>query len=195
MKYRLLPLVIIIFFININCKKEKPSDVLPAITQTGANTFGCKINGVVWVPYFQCAPFTGQCSEMQTNFIHVNSNSFLPYSFQLAVERSDKVDNEGSFVIANFSIGQSPSTIWQTGNVFDSLNISCTYNNQLYVYYGFPGFSQHAGNNFIITKLDTVNKIMSGIFNFKLFINYSDSIIVTDGRFDFKIQDYCRCSP
>jgi hypothetical protein len=185
MKRKFFLIVSLLFFISItvsNCKKEKPSNTLPPITQTGANTFGCKINGTVWVPYFQCAAFTGPCSEMQTNFLHPNVNSFLPLTFQLLVRRSNKVDNEGGFVIANFSVGQpSASTISQTGNVFDSLNISCDYNNHTYVYYGFSGFAQHAGNNFIITKLDTVNKIMSGTFNFKL-IDYPDSIIVTDGR-------------
>ncbi|HUZ58957.1 MAG TPA: hypothetical protein VMU83_09260, partial [Hanamia sp.] len=54
------------FFFALAAKKNLPPNVLPPITQTGANTFGCKINGVVWVPYFQCSAFTSPCSEMQT---------------------------------------------------------------------------------------------------------------------------------
>ena len=197
MKRKFFLIVSLLFFISItvsNCKKEKPSNTLPPITQTGANTFGCKINGTVWVPYFQCAAFTGPCSEMQTNFIHQNSNSFLPLTFQLLVERSNKVNNEGSFYITNLSLGQQPSrAISALGNIYDSINIGCVFNNVDYSYNGFPGSSQLTGNNFTITKLDTVNRILSGVFNFKLY-QWPDSINVTDGRFDFNIEDYCRCS-
>jgi len=131
---------------------------------------------------------------MQTDFMHQNANSFLPLSFQFGVERSNRVANEGSFVIATRSFGQTfASTISQLGNVFDSLYIGCIFNNFSYDNVGFPGQSQVTGNNFTITKLDTINRIISGTFNFK-FIEYPDSIIVTDGRFDFKIDDYCKCS-
>jgi hypothetical protein len=31
--------------------EAEPENVLPPITQEGANTFGCKVNGEVWLPY------------------------------------------------------------------------------------------------------------------------------------------------
>ncbi len=193
---RVSPIILAILCcaIIVSCKKNHTSsDTLPPITQTGANTFGCKINGVVWVPYFECSSFTGSCSEMKTNFLYPSAN-LLPLSFQVGVERSNKVNNEGSFYIANLNFGQlSSTTISGTGNVFDSLYVSCVYNNIAYDNYGFPGQAQITGDNFTITKLDTANKIMSGVFNFTLHTT-NDSLVITDGRFDFKIEDYCRCS-
>lgn len=40
------------FFMSSSCKKENVNlaPVLPAITQTGAETFGCLINGQVYIP-------------------------------------------------------------------------------------------------------------------------------------------------
>ena len=42
--------LLLIIFTLINCTKSDDQDQLPPITQTGANTFGCKINGVVMIP-------------------------------------------------------------------------------------------------------------------------------------------------
>ena len=60
MKKLVFTLLLAASFILYACKKEKleptppfqPIDytVLPPETQTGANTFGCKVNGEVWVP-------------------------------------------------------------------------------------------------------------------------------------------------
>jgi hypothetical protein len=37
--------------ISASCKKEKKGiDGLPPATQTGANTFGCLVNGVLFIP-------------------------------------------------------------------------------------------------------------------------------------------------
>ena len=45
---------LLISLIAISCKKTKTEsesvDQLPPITQTGANTFGCLLNGNVWLP-------------------------------------------------------------------------------------------------------------------------------------------------
>lgn len=46
MKY----LVIISLFLIFSCDDESESRSLPPITDTGENTFGCKVNGEVWIP-------------------------------------------------------------------------------------------------------------------------------------------------
>src|ERR1017187_1704281 len=97
--------LISIAIININCKKSKPSDTLPPVTQSGANTFGCKINGVVWVPYSKCEDFTDPCREISTYFISLNGNSFLPLSFVFGSER--KIGNNDSYLtIKTMNFGQ-----------------------------------------------------------------------------------------
>lgn len=49
MKYLLL---VIPLALLLGCKKTSPApaDQLPPATQTGANTFGCLLNGQVWTP-------------------------------------------------------------------------------------------------------------------------------------------------
>ena len=48
---RLSCLLLLAFASCKSCKKDvAPTDQLPAATQTGANTFGCVINGEGWVP-------------------------------------------------------------------------------------------------------------------------------------------------
>ncbi|MEO7801559.1 MAG: hypothetical protein ABIR81_06155 [Ginsengibacter sp.] len=46
-------LIFCFFLITASCKKNNTptdEDQLPPATQTGANTFGCLINGKVWLP-------------------------------------------------------------------------------------------------------------------------------------------------
>ncbi|MBY0478803.1 MAG: hypothetical protein K2Q24_14235 [Chitinophagaceae bacterium] len=45
-----LLLLLVSFFSFSKCNKEPLPPQLPAETQTGANTFGCKLNGVVYTP-------------------------------------------------------------------------------------------------------------------------------------------------
>jgi len=50
MKKRSFFLLVIISIISFQCKKSVQEDQLPPITTIGANTFGCLINGNVWLP-------------------------------------------------------------------------------------------------------------------------------------------------
>lgn len=179
--------------IIIGCKKDKIGYTLPSITQNGANTIGCKIDGNVWVPFSKCSISTS-CDEISTVFMHPNGDNFLPLSF--ATNFTRKESNAESFLIINtFQFGLSyATTINQTGNVFDSLFIEYFNGSKLYEYYGIQNQFQDSTNSFIITKIDTLNKIMSGTFHFRL-VNYPDTVYITEGRFDFKLQDFCKCSP
>ena len=85
------------------------------------------------------------------------------------------------------------SYIYGIGNVADSMSVDFRTDADDYTsVYGDPN------NIFQITKLDTVNKIVSGIFSLALYDHPSnrpyDSIVVTDGRFDLQFGVYSRCS-
>ena len=43
-------LLLVLTLMSTKCEKEKPEPTLPPATQTGANTFGCKVNGKVYIP-------------------------------------------------------------------------------------------------------------------------------------------------
>ena len=48
MTTKLFIIIPLIFLLISSCKKHEDNELPPA-TQSGANTFGCKINGVNWV--------------------------------------------------------------------------------------------------------------------------------------------------
>lgn len=179
-----------VFLFCISCKKSHPSKVLPPVTQTGANTFGCKINGQVWVPYYRCDSYCMGCVELAYNIRPVYSTSIFPLRFSL---KAGKSGNPFSGFL-NFSPAPlrgltDISYINAVGNVADSMAIDFTTDAGY-----FRTFYGNHNDIFQITKLDTVNKIISGIFNFTLYSSPSDSIVVTEGRFDLRIGQYSHCS-
>ncbi len=162
-----------------SCKKEITE--LPPATQTGANTFGAKVDGNMWIPQgFGAFPandilearFTGPTSIM------INARNF---------SRSP-TETEFEIYIANIT---GPGTF--TFNT-DVVRASATTN---YAYYvkreltpqnEWITTSTHTGT-ITITKLDPVNNIISGTFQFNALNMYNapQPISVTEGRFDIKL--------
>lgn len=180
--------VVFVFLFCTSCKKTSPSNVLPPITQTGANTFGCKINGQVWVPYDPCmVTWWAGTAELAYNIYPAYSTQLR---FSLEAAKSEN-PYSGIFNIepAFLRSDTTGSYIYGTGNVADSMAMTfLTDAGDYTAYYGNPN------DIFQITKLDTVNKIISGIFSFTLYKSFSDSLVVTDGRFDLQIGQYSHCS-
>jgi hypothetical protein len=82
--------LIILLIANLHCKKSHPPpNILPAMTQEGKNTFGCMVNGEVWVPYYQCEIINlfSKCKELQTVMTSADTTSKLPIDFQLSLLR------------------------------------------------------------------------------------------------------------
>jgi hypothetical protein len=53
--------------------------------------------------------------------------------------------------------------------------------------YTFSSIYTDQGNASIsITRFDTINFYMAGTFAFTLYSQFGDSLVITDGRFDFK---------
>ena len=166
MKRQQIILCYLLFFAGCDCNKSgsNPVDVLPPITQTGANTFGCKINGHVWVPHFRCASFANPCGELRYTITPVNSINDLPIFFAL-IAGNDK-QTQSSITITPRWIY---SFITGIGNFADSLEINYSGSNYsqypsdgIYSKYNFLG-SRVLNNDFTIAKLDTINKIVSGV--------------------------------
>lgn len=193
---RIIILIAICYVVcSIACKKSTPTASLPPITEEGKNTFGCKINGQVWVPYLRCSAFTPGETELGYIIKPINSSSSLPISIWLQAGNYANGQTLFSFQ-QNYSLSDH---IYATGNIIDSLIINFStggwpiYSNyQIYQDQTSPRFLQ-------ISKLDTINKIISGTFAFTLYSmtgvpNTLDSVVITDGRFDLQIGSYSRCS-
>jgi hypothetical protein len=164
--------VFYLFFIGSSCRKHKavdPVSQLPPETQTGANTFGCLVNGQVFKP--GGAQLSG--GSLQCNYQFVNGG----YYFVLSGRNQT---------------GGNPLT---SVNVYtDSLSISTDLKLNLITrkdgnasgrYFGsqtnvnlatyLTKDSQYTGELWI-KKLDTINQIASGIFWFNAVNENGDTI-------------------
>ncbi|TAG29818.1 MAG: hypothetical protein EAZ35_09340 [Sphingobacteriia bacterium] len=173
---------IIIVSLTISCTKDNNlSDTdnipgLPPVTQIGANTFGCLVNGKPWIPsgnngtanlsidydpginngYFSVAAYN--ISSTMTTYIILgikDSVLFLTSNKTIKISKNEK----GAFL-------------------YDQIGICRTYSDDNRIY---------SNGSIQIEKYDKNLKIISGRFNCKLYnTNCNDTIEITKGRFDFK---------
>ena len=177
--------LLLLLVVGIQCKKKSdpPASSLPAATQEGKNSFGCKINGEDWIPYFRCTTFTGNCKELGFGVFYQNTISKIPLDFTLSARKT-----VGDSALSVFEMYTADSKIAKTGNVIDSVVI--LYFEGTNEFYHFPPVYSSGAVN--LTKLDTVNNIIAGTFAFTLYNSSGDSVVVTDGRFDLTFNA-CLC--
>ena len=166
-------LTIAITLIFASCKKES-EDTLPPATQTGAGTFGCKINGKVYVPKGNSG--TGVPNPKVQYDLDLNGKPYLTIeTFQ------HPSDNTGFRLTFRYLEGLGYYS------VKDSLRFD----------YGWPSSIGNCGNSSadpnvftkgggLISNINLVNRTVSGIFAFKVKNSVCDTIFITDGRFDIK---------
>ncbi len=179
--------LILLVVTSLQCRKSvPPPNILPPMTQEGKNTFGCVVNGEVWTPYYQCGliNFLTQCEELHTVVTPFDTASKLRYEFNLFTSRKIGQGSFSSFIIT--------TGILKTGNMDSSFVV--TFNKDSIVYY--PRYPlNRTFNALTVTKLDTINQIISGTFYFTMYSNYNptgDSVVITDGRFDVT-YNACLC--
>ena len=159
-----------------SCEK-KNFDEMPPETQTGANTFGCLIDGQLFVG--------GCCAPWMTKVLSVTYNSA---SDQLGISIWGKMNGGPAGSISINIDSPKPNSIqkFSFANYFPSGLADC------------PNYSASNSGIYIITKLDTLNKIVSGRFEFvgrcaDWDFNIMDSTMnkeITQGRFDLKFDIY-----
>jgi hypothetical protein len=158
-----------IFTLFYQCEPPEPQTELPEITQTGKNTFGCLINNEIYVP---------EIRRMLSFQIAVSLNFpdypdyFLSIDTRRVVNEDDNIlDAEVRFNISN--VKQVGKYSIDFGTVLYNAN-----------YYHTDSINNGV---VIITRIDTINKIISGTFNFIAENEYSNGkTYITDGRFDLK---------
>ncbi|MEO6868802.1 MAG: hypothetical protein ABI168_04100 [Ginsengibacter sp.] len=157
-----------------SCKKNKPkteSEKLPSITQTGANTFGCLINNVAYIP--------GGGGVFDKILLVIYDPTFEGGNLSI---RAKKIANGKSTSITlngdsiNFT-GTYPLLLHSKFNVVFSDQIDCNF----HTYYDIP-----TSGVLNISKFDLINRIISGTFSFKISTPKCGLIEATDGRFDLK---------
>ena len=157
-----------------NCKKNNSSPQLPIETQVGANTFGCKVNGEIWLP--NGAAFTTPAYDVQ----YYKSDGYLYLLLnQSNTNQAIKIKMKGVFNIGIYSL--DPSNVRAIEYINLHTNNNCIdYNKTNTTQTGIVE----------ITKIDTTNKIVSGRFNGILSLISCPDINITEGRFDFEMTVY-----
>ncbi|MGJ8683781.1 MAG: hypothetical protein ACSHWW_04120 [Nonlabens sp.] len=156
---------------TISCEKDDDSncqgiDCLPPITQTGAGTFGCLVNG---------EPFVNNSGNFNCFYQLVDGE----YTFGITAR--DEV-----LGLRQINLGSIEKEI--TPLIFNDLNdftsnefyAEISYNNQT------TGAFTTQGNDGTIkfNRLDTTNNIMSAEFSFIIIDENGFSYNITNGRFD-----------
>ena len=166
------------------CKKDKtePTELskLPAATQTGANTFGCLVNGKAWVAQTDCkflcdAPFK----------MYYDASGGGGLSLIASIELG--ANNKNQQVILSFD-----STNFKMNFIYGS-NINMKFAYQDFINQSPCSFLRsidigvQAIGKIILNRYDLTAGIVSGTFEFTLSKNGCETISVTEGRFDKKL--------
>lgn len=166
------------------CKKENTLQdelsKLPPNTQTGANTFGCLVNGKAWV------------AQNEDCFILCDPSFKMYYDWS----------NGGYLSIDAIFLNSAENINQGIGFGFDSTNFktSFKYNDIGMAHLGFYFFNKNLANDckeiktiyrntmtsgtIMLTKYDLQTGIVSGTFEFTLTKPGCQNIIITNGRFD-----------
>jgi len=177
-KFTLLILPLLFFA----CKKDPPIDpepsepVMPPLTHQGLNTFGCYINGELFVAgggdsYWDLPPVSGSFDETTKKLI-IQGTRY-----------SDVTIREFIVFIVNITVGIADYPLQVESENFEGYRIngsetSCDY------------FHNPEDKGICkVTYFDEDKNIIAGTFNMTLIdldCEYDTIMKITDGRFDFK---------
>ena len=163
-----------------SCNKEITE--LPAATQTGANTFGAKVDGKMWVPQglgvFPANNLLEATYNRNTSRLIINARNFSKSPTETGIEfQVAGVNGPGTYLL-------NTTTARHSG-----LSYAYFLKNQVTPVDEWMTTSDYTGSITVI-KLDEANLIVAGTFQFTALSTYGTphTISVTEGRFDIKMQ-------
>lgn len=160
------------------CKHADPApvDQLPPATQTGANTFGCLVNGQPWTPkgydgtsnysVVYDAGVQGGHLDIQTYRYPDASNAL-----QTIAVISGHIVQTGTYSLRSPQRAVASYSDYKSGCYWSVRDSATTYRR----------------GTLTITRLDLQAGIIAGTFAFTLYKPGCDSVRVTQGRFDKKL--------
>jgi hypothetical protein len=167
-----------VLLVLVSCKKEITE--LPPPTQTGANTFGAKVNGSLFVPQgFGSIPDDDilQVRRLPSKDVIINARNFASSPNEKEFELRIKGVTAPGVYPLNTTV--NPGSTLASYGYYVKRNV--TPQNEWITSANYTG-------SVTITHLDTVNRIVSGTFEFNALNLYNapEPLSVTEGRFDVK---------
>lgn len=163
----------------LSCKKDK-KEVLPPETQTGARTFGCLIDGEVFIP--GGAQLSG--GSLNSNYQEIDGDHY----FRLVGNNERDKKNRRSIGIFSYKSTISNRATFVLENRFSENKfyaLCSRSSNTPFSGKYFETDSIYRGELFI-TYLDTVQQIVSGTFWFDAISENGEVVQVRSGRFDMR---------
>ena len=149
------------------CKKDGPEAGLPAATQDGKNTFGCLVDGQLFVPKPGQAISITKREPLEASIYHTDllvsgmGNGYVEFALRNA------------FKLGVYNLSETNT------NSYGTYSISGIryYTN-----------ASHQGT-VTLTRIDTVAKVAAGTFQFTA-LDYQSgkTVTVTNGRFDVQLK-------
>ncbi|MEE1947260.1 hypothetical protein VRU48_19190 [Pedobacter sp. KR3-3] len=166
MKTKLLGLLVIVAVITGACKKDPEKGLTPP-TQSGANTFSCKINGQIFMPKQELFGPTPLYGQIET------SNGYKTLIISASNPSDPFIKNIYINIFDFKGIGTYPIVI------ADGVYVDC------YLNVPAPNQEKSRSGTLKITKYE--GKIVSGTFEFNV-THGTENIAVTLGRFDLTLR-------
>src|ERR1035437_6035853 len=166
-------------FCFAQCKKQPIAktelEKLPPATQTGANTLGCILNGAAYTPG---GPGIGVVLKVQYDPTFQGGKLGIT---------SKRIFDDGKSILISIggdsinTVGLYPLSYPSKFKVFYSDNrTNCEFTT---IDPPPPSFISGSLN---VTKFDNTDRIISGLFEFKVLPFVCDTVTVTNGRFDIR---------
>lgn len=169
-------LLVCLIIMGLSCKKknENPIDNLPPLTTTGANTFGCLVNGASFIPKVNFGPR----GALESNFDVANGKLF--FSISARDNRQKKSSSSMALIVTADDLKEG-----QEYNLTSSKqgNSSASY------YFIETTPKEYHTNDKVIGKVYLKyfdKKIASGTFWFDAVSDAGEKVEIREGRFDVR---------
>jgi hypothetical protein len=193
-KHKYIVLLFTLLLTHISCGDDDDDifiPILPAITQTGENTFGCYIDGNLLTP----RDGTGTFNSPDRGMRFLGSGTGPNYDYNEIQIRDFKSNTGGIVKIHLIDLHQNGEGTFMINesncedgiDAIDNINITCRWLDEVTQTYKWYCSIENAGT-LIITRYDFANRIVSGTFSCTVQNrdDASDIIEITEGRFDMK---------
>jgi hypothetical protein len=183
-----------LILVSASCKKERvpPSTTLSELdnlappTQTGANIIGCLVDGVIlnssnngftkhvyssYRPLFNGHGYTYSLS------VSGYRNTAFSVDATISIQTDSLAVHEGQTILLSKAVHRGASASYEVDDYGNGSHLA--YNTTI----TNPGSLK-------ITRLDSLNNILSGTFTFNGVDSQGDMVHITNGRFDVKYLPY-----
>ena len=169
-----------------SCKKELTTEdlvaQLPPATQTGANTFGCLIDGVPYVPN-GLTGWSGTYPAIRGGYL--SNNGTFPTRNNVRILTKSMGGLDFNIWLAEVNTPKAYPLRYNSNNGYALVYVPQKNDTPIFTVFTYGSTSGQVN----VTKADTVNKIVAGTFEFEAtHIETGKTIKITNGRFDLKNQ-------